>query len=110
MDHSEHAWLDRLNPEQLRAATAKSIAPWKLPLIGDMPVAKQLSVLGTVFGTALVLALLMIMLDNRAASQGAAARDRAQPASVLCPIRGLSLRSRTPHLAPGVHVDFRHHA
>jgi len=30
--------------EQLRAATAKSVAPWKLPVVGDMPVAKQLSV------------------------------------------------------------------
>ena len=69
--------------EQLRAATAKSIAPWKLPLIGELPVAKQLSVLGTVFGTALVLALLMILLDNRAASQGAAATATATEMQML---------------------------
>ena len=35
--------------EQLRAATAKAITPWRLPVIGDMPVAKQLQVLGTTF-------------------------------------------------------------
>jgi len=69
--------------DQLRAATAKSVAPWKLPVIGSMPVAKQLSVLGTVFGTALVLALLMVLLDNRAASQGAAATATATEMQML---------------------------
>jgi twitching motility protein PilJ len=69
--------------EQLRAATSRSVAPWKLPVIGDMPVAKQLSVLGTLFGAALVLALLMILLDNRAASQGAAATATATEMQML---------------------------
>ena len=57
--------------EQLRAATAKAATPWKLPVIGGMPVAKQLQVLGTMFVTFVVLALVMIGLDNRASSQGA---------------------------------------
>jgi len=69
--------------EQLRAATARTASPWKLPVIGHMPVAKQLSVLGTVFGTALVLALLMILLDSRAASQGAAATATATEMQML---------------------------
>ena len=82
--------------EQLRAATSRSVAPWKLPVIGDMPVAKQLSVLGTLFGAALVLALLMILLDNRAASQGAAATATATEMQMLSQrlARGSALAAR----------------
>jgi twitching motility protein PilJ len=69
--------------EKLRESTNRTAAPWKLPLLGAMPVAKQLSVLGTLFGTMVVLALLMIMLDNRAASQGAAATATAAEMQML---------------------------
>jgi hypothetical protein len=54
--------------EQLRAATAKSVAPWKLPLIGHLPVARQLSGLGTILLMLLAFAALMVFLDGRAAS------------------------------------------
>ncbi len=69
--------------EQLRAATAKSVAPWKLPVIGDMPVAKQLSVLGTTLLMLLAFAALMVFLDGRAASQGAAATATATEMQML---------------------------
>ena len=48
--------------EQLRAATAKSVAPWKLPAIGHLPVGKQLSVLGTML--LMFLALAASSCDN----------------------------------------------
>jgi twitching motility protein PilJ len=69
--------------EQLRAATAKSVAPWKLPVIGHMPVAKQLSVLGTTLLALLAIATLMVFLDGRAASQGAAATATATEMQML---------------------------
>ena len=69
--------------EQLRAATAKSVAPWKLPVIGDMPVAKQLSVLGTTLLLLLAAATVMVFLDGRAASQGAAATATATEMQML---------------------------
>ncbi|GIK87393.1 MAG: protein PilJ [Betaproteobacteria bacterium] len=69
--------------EQLRAATAKAATPWKLPWIGSMPVAKQLQALGTVFFTFVVLALAMVGLDNRAASQGALATATATEMQML---------------------------
>jgi twitching motility protein PilJ len=69
--------------EQLRAATAKSVAPWKLPMIGDMPVSKQLSVLGTTLLMLLAFAALMVYLDGRAASQGAAATATATEMQML---------------------------
>jgi len=82
--------------EQLRAATAKSITPWKLPGIGHMPVGKQLQVLGTLFGTFVVFALLMVFLDNRAASQGAAATATATEMQMLSQrlARGSALASQ----------------
>ena len=69
--------------EQLRAATAKSVAPWKLPVIGDLPVAKQLSVLGTMLLMLLAFATLMVFLDGRAASHGAAATATATEMQML---------------------------
>ena len=69
--------------EQLRAATAKTVAPWKLPVIGGMPVAKQLSVLGTLLLMLLAFAALMVFLDGRAASQGAAATATATEMQML---------------------------
>jgi twitching motility protein PilJ len=82
--------------EQLRAATAGVAAPWKLPVIGAMPVAKQLQVLGTMFFAFVVLALLMIGLDNRAASQGAAATATATEMQMLSQrlARGSALASQ----------------
>ena len=69
--------------EQLRSATAKVATPWKLPGIGGMPVAKQLQVLGTAFFTLVVMAVVMIGLDNRAASHCSRLRRNESP----CPRR-----------------------
>ena len=69
--------------EQLRAATAKSVAPWKLPVIGHLPVGKQLSVLGTMLLMFLAFAALMVFLDGRAALQGAAATATATEMQML---------------------------
>jgi len=69
--------------EQLRAATAKPFMPWKLPGIGHLPVAKQLQVLGILFFTFVVFTVLMVCLDNRAASQGAAATATATEMQML---------------------------
>ncbi len=69
--------------EQLRAATARSVAPWKLPVIGEMPVAKQLSVLGTMLLMFSSFAALMVFLDGRAVSQGAAATAIATEMQML---------------------------
>ncbi|HVF64088.1 MAG TPA: methyl-accepting chemotaxis protein [Casimicrobiaceae bacterium] len=69
--------------EQLRAATAKTVAPWKLPVIGHMPVAKQLSVLGTMLLMLLAFVALMIFLDGRASTQGAAATATATEMQML---------------------------
>ncbi|HEX4884173.1 MAG TPA: type IV pili methyl-accepting chemotaxis transducer N-terminal domain-containing protein, partial [Casimicrobiaceae bacterium] len=82
--------------EQLRAATAKAATPWKLPAIGHLPVAKQLQVLGTVFFTIVVLAVAMIGLDNRAASQGALATATATEMQMLSQrlARGSALASQ----------------
>ena len=69
--------------EQLRAATATAATPWRLPFIGAMPVQKQLQVLGTMVVTFVVLAIAMIGLDNRAASQGALATATATEMQML---------------------------
>ena len=69
--------------EQLRAATARTVAPWKLPLIGHLPVARQLSGLGTILVAFLAFAALMVFLDGRAASQGAAATAVATEMQML---------------------------
>ncbi len=82
--------------EQLRAATAKTTAPWKLPMIGEMPVAKQLSVLGTLLLMFTAFALVMVFLDNRAASQSAAATATATEMQMLSQrlARGSALASQ----------------
>ncbi|HVE49394.1 MAG TPA: methyl-accepting chemotaxis protein [Casimicrobiaceae bacterium] len=82
--------------EQLRAATAKSFTPWKLPGIGHLPVAKQLQVLGSLFFTFVVFTILMVIVDNRAASQGAAATATATEMQMLSQrlARGSALASQ----------------
>jgi twitching motility protein PilJ len=82
--------------EQLRAATAKSFTPWKLPGIGHLPVAKQLQALGVLFFTFVVFTILMVFLDNRAASQGSAATAVATEMQMLSQrlARGSALASQ----------------
>ena len=80
--------------EQLRAATAKAITPWTLPFIGDLPVAKQLQVLGTLFVTFLVLAALMVApRQPRRVAGRAGDRHRDRDADALAAPRA-RLRAR----------------
>ncbi|MFO1322848.1 MAG: methyl-accepting chemotaxis protein [Burkholderiales bacterium] len=69
--------------EQLRTATANMAMPRKLPLIGNLPVVKQFQTLGVLMVTFLVFAALMVFLDGRQSSQGAAASATATEMQML---------------------------
>ena len=59
--------------EQLRSATSEMRMPRRLPVIGHLPIVRQFQVLGVLLVTFIVLAALMLFLDGRLTSQGAAA-------------------------------------
>src|SRR5829696_7984145 len=59
--------------EQLRSATANMATPRKLWFIGNLPVVKQFQTLGVLMVTFLLFAAVMVFLDSRQSSQGAAA-------------------------------------
>ncbi len=69
--------------DQLRTATAEMRMPRKLPLIGHLPILKQFQVLGVLLATFFVLSIAMVMLDNRNASQAAAAGATATEMQML---------------------------
>jgi twitching motility protein PilJ len=69
--------------EQLRSATANMAMPRKLPLIGNLPVVKQFQTLGVLMVTFLVFAALMVFLDGRQSTQGAAAAATATEMQML---------------------------
>ncbi len=82
--------------EQLRAATASSAQPWKLPLIGHLPVVKQFQTLGVLMVTFLAFAAVMVFLDGRQSSQNAAATATATEMQMLSQrlARGSALASQ----------------
>ena len=55
--------------EQLRTASNSAPAPSRLLMIGNLPVVRQFQILGVVTIAFLALAVFMVFLDNRAASQ-----------------------------------------
>jgi len=55
--------------EQLRTASNAPPAPSKLLVIGSLPVVRQFQILGVLTIAFLALAVFMVYLDNRAASQ-----------------------------------------
>jgi twitching motility protein PilJ len=69
--------------EQLRSASANMATPRKLPLIGNLPVVKQFQTLGILMVTFLLFAALMVYLDTRQSSQGAAASATATEMQML---------------------------
>ncbi len=82
--------------EQLRTATANMATPRKLPLIGNLPVVKQFQTLGILMVTFLLFAALMVFLDTRQSSQGAAAAATATEMQMLSQrlARGSALASQ----------------
>ncbi|HVO89538.1 MAG TPA: type IV pili methyl-accepting chemotaxis transducer N-terminal domain-containing protein, partial [Casimicrobiaceae bacterium] len=82
--------------EQLRTASAVAAAPRKLPLIGHLPTVRQLMVLGIAFFAFLLLAFVMVWLDNRTAGQNAAATATATEMQMLSQrlARGSALASQ----------------
>ena len=82
--------------EQLRSATSEMRMPKRLPVIGHLPVVRQFQVLGLLMVTFLVLGALMLFLDGRLASQGAAAESTATEMQMLSQrlARGTALASQ----------------
>ena len=82
--------------EQLRSATSEMRTPKTLPVIGHLPVVRQFQVLGLLMVTFLVLGALMLFLDGRLASQGAAAESTATEMQMLSQrlARGTALASQ----------------
>src|SRR5438046_722555 len=83
--------------DQLRSAQASlTTAPRKLWLIGNLPVVKQFQTLGVLLVTFLVFSALMVFLDNRQSSQGAAATATATEMQMLSQrlARGSALASQ----------------
>jgi twitching motility protein PilJ len=69
--------------EQLRSASANMATPSKLPLIGNLPVVKQFQTLGILMVIFLGFAALMVYMDTRQSSQGAAAAATATEMQML---------------------------
>lgn len=83
--------------DQLRSAQASlTTTPRKLWLIGNLPVVKQFQTLGVLLVTFLVFSALMVFLDNRQSSQGAAATATATEMEMLSQrlARGSALASQ----------------
>ena len=69
--------------EQLRSATSEMRMPRRLWVIGNLPIVRQFQVLGVLLVTFLVLAALMLFLDGRITSQGAAAESTSTEMQML---------------------------
>jgi twitching motility protein PilJ len=69
--------------EQLRTASNATPAPSKLLVIGSLPVVRQFQILGVLTIAFLALAVFMVYLDNRAASQQALQSSAATEMQML---------------------------
>ena len=69
--------------EHMRASAAGARAPWRVPLIGHLPVARQFHVLGILLVLFLVFAALVMALDVRTAAQAAASTATATEMQML---------------------------
>ncbi len=69
--------------DQLRTASATTAMPRKVPGIGGLPVTKQFQVLGFLLVTFIVLAVIMVFLDGRQATQSSAAAATATEMQML---------------------------
>jgi len=69
--------------DQLRAAKNEVAMPWRIPLIGHLPIVRQIQVLGGLAALFLVLAVLMVIFDARVAAQGSAMASTATEMQML---------------------------
>ena len=69
--------------EHLRTSAASGRAPWKVPLIGHLPIARQFHVLGVLLVTFLVFAAFVMAFDVRTAAQAAASTATATEMQML---------------------------
>ena len=79
--------------EQLKSANAETKSPSKLPLIGHFPIVQQFQILGVLLMLFVALAVLMVYLNNRQATQVAATSGTATEMQMLSQrlARGTSL-------------------
>jgi len=65
------ASAEQAKPAAMPAAKPAARKPGGLPLIGALPMANQLGVLGTLFAVLFLIALALVLIDNRDARHGA---------------------------------------
>src|SRR5262245_20926884 len=69
--------------EQMRTSGTGAKAPWRVPLIGHLPIARQFHILGILLVLFLVIAALVMALDVRTAAQAAASTATATEMQML---------------------------
>jgi twitching motility protein PilJ len=82
--------------DQMRAAIAETKMPKKVPLVGHLPIVRQFQVLGVLLIAFVVLAVLVLFLDVRSASQATASTATATEMQMLSQrlARGTALASQ----------------
>ncbi|HET7031771.1 MAG TPA: methyl-accepting chemotaxis protein [Casimicrobiaceae bacterium] len=82
--------------EQMRAAIAETKMPKKVPVIGHLPIVRQFQILGVLLVAFVVLAVLVMLLDAKTASQAAASTATATEMQMLSQrlARGTTLASQ----------------
>jgi len=82
--------------EQMRAAIAETRMPKKVPVIGHLPIVRQFQILGVLLVAFVVLAVLVMLLDVKTASQATASTATAIEMQMLSQrlARGTALASQ----------------
>ncbi|HET7098334.1 MAG TPA: methyl-accepting chemotaxis protein, partial [Casimicrobiaceae bacterium] len=82
--------------EQMRAAIAETKMPKKVPVIGHLPIVRQFQILGVLLVAFVVLAVLVMLLDAKTASQATASTATAIEMQMLSQrlARGTTLASQ----------------
>jgi twitching motility protein PilJ len=95
--------------EQMRAAIAETKMPKKVPLVGHLPIVRQFQVLGVLLVAFVVLAVLVMFLDVKTASQATASTATATEMQMLSQrlARGTALASQGQAAAFGAIKDSR---
>ncbi len=95
--------------DQLRAAKGDVAAPWRIPLVGHLPIVRQFQVLGGLMVLFLILAALMVILDARVAAQGSAMASTATEMQMLSQrlARGTALAAQGQNAAFAAVKDSR---
>jgi len=95
--------------DQLRAAKGDVTVPWRIPLVGHLPIVRQFQVLGGLMVLFLILAALMVVLDARVAAQGAAMASTATEMQMLSQrlARGTALAAQGQNAAFAAVKDSR---